>query len=200
MLDWLNLVDHKIFEWVQIHMRSAFADPVFLAFRDKHFWIPFYVFLISLLVFQYRRNAWKILILAIVTIAITDQLNSSVLKNYFQRERPCQEEYFKDQFTPVIGCSRGMSFPSSHATNHMGVAGLLFFTCKPVFGRWRWLLLAWAGLVGFSQIYIGVHFPFDILAGCVEGFAVSYLVFVLAKPFIREFQPEPVREKPVVSN
>lgn len=184
MLDYFNLLDHQLFDFIQINFRSVHLDPMFLAFRDKVFWIPFYIFLTSWIIIKFRNKAWRFFALMILTIILTDQLNSTLLKKHFERVRPCNEIYFKDQFLPVIECSGGFSFPSSHATNHMGIASLLFFVFGSYFGSWKWGILVWALLVGFSQVYIGVHFPFDVLAGWIEGFLVGFGIFVLFRKFI----------------
>ncbi len=185
MLQYLNRLDHKLFEFIQSNLRTDFWDPFFLAFRDKYCWIPLYIFLISWIFFSYGKSAWKVIAVSLVLITITDQLNSAVIKKQFKRDRPCMEIYFKDQFTPLINCSGGYSFPSSHATNHMALATLLFFTCFSRMKKWRYLLLFWAVLVGWSQVYIGVHFPLDVLAGWMEGFVIGYLLFLGMKHLLK---------------
>lgn len=185
MLQYLNRVDHYVFEFVQSKLRSDVMDPIFLAFRDKHCWIPLYIFLIAWLFFNYGKSSWKVIAIALVTITISDQLNSSVIKDIFKRDRPCKEVYFKDQFTPLINCSGGYSFPSSHAANHMALAGLLLFACCGKMKRWSYLLIFWAILVGWSQIYIGVHFPGDVLAGWIEGFIIGYLLYLVLKYLLK---------------
>ncbi|MGB5024424.1 MAG: phosphatase PAP2 family protein [Saprospiraceae bacterium] len=181
MIKYLNHLDHELFEWIQLYMRSSMLDPFFLAFRDKNFWIPLYVFLISWVSFNFGKNTWKVFVLCIMTVIITDQMNSSVFKKYFQRDRPCNELYFKDQFVSALPCSGGYSFPSSHATNHMGVAVMIFLICGRLLGRLKWLFIFWALLIGFSQIYVGVHFPIDVLVGWLEGAFWALSLFLLSQ-------------------
>jgi membrane-associated phospholipid phosphatase len=192
MLQYLNLIDHKLFECIQIYCRTEFMDPVFAAMRDKHFWIPVYIFLTSWICFQYGKSSWKLIMMGLIAITITDQLNSSVLKPIFQRERPCKEIYFKDQFSPVINCSGGYSFPSSHATNHMALAVLLFLSCGGFMRGWKWLLIFWAVLVSWSQVYVGVHFPFDVMAGWIEGAIIAWLLYLV---LVRLLKWQNLREK-----
>ncbi len=177
MLQDLNWVDHRLFEFIQLNCRIASLDPVFAAMRDKHCWIPLYIFLFAWICFNYGITCWKLVVVILLNVIISDQLNSSVLKPVFNRERPCKELYFKDQFNPVIDCSGGFSFPSSHATNHMALAVLLFLSCGYLMNRWKWLLIAWAVLVGWSQVYVGVHFPFDVVAGWIEGAIIAWVMF-----------------------
>lgn len=183
MIKYLNHLDHELFEWIQLYIRSATLDPFFLAFRDKNFWIPLYIFLISWVSFIFGKQSWKVFILCVITVIITDQMNSSVFKKYFQRDRPCNELYFKDQFVSALPCSGGYSFPSSHATNHMGVAVMIVLICSGLLGRWKWLLIFWALLIGFSQVYVGVHFPIDVVVGWIEGSFWAISLFWLSRYF-----------------
>ena len=94
MIKYLSHLDHKLFEWIQTNLRTSTLDPIFLACRDKFFWIPLYIFLISWVCFNFRKQAWKVFVLALITIIVTDQMNSSVFKKIVQRDRPCNEVYF----------------------------------------------------------------------------------------------------------
>lgn len=181
MIKYFSQLDHELFEWIQMHLRYSFLDPIFLAARDKLFWIPLYIILISWVGFKFGRQAWKLFLLILITIIVTDQMNSTLLKKLVRRERPCNEVYFKDQFVPVLPCSGGYSFPSSHATNHMGIAIMIILTCGRYLGPFKWLFLVWALLIGFSQIYVGVHFPIDIAVGFLEGALLAYTIYSMSQ-------------------
>lgn len=181
MIKYFSQLDHELFEWIQMHMRNSFLDPIFLAARDKLFWIPLYIILISWVGFKFGRQAWKLFLLILITIIVTDQMNSTLLKKLVRRERPCNEVYFKDQFVPVLPCSGGYSFPSSHATNHMGIAVMIILTCGRYLGPFKWLFLVWALLIGFSQIYVGVHFPIDIAVGFLEGALLAFTIYSMSQ-------------------
>lgn len=181
MIKYFSQLDHELFEWIQMHMRNSFLDPILLAARDKLFWIPLYIILISWVGFKFGRQAWKLFLLILITIIVTDQMNSTLLKKLVRRERPCNEVYFKDQFVPVLPCSGGYSFPSSHATNHMGIAVMIILTCGRYLGPFKWLFLVWALLIGFSQIYVGVHFPIDIAVGFLEGALLAFTIYSMSQ-------------------
>lgn len=181
MIKYFSQLDHELFEWIQMHLRYSFLDPIFLAARDKLFWIPLYIILISWVGFKFGRQAWKLFLLILITIIVTDQMNSTLLKKLVRRERPCNEVYFKDQFVPVLPCSGGYSFPSSHATNHMGIAVMIILTCGRYLGPFKWLFLVWALLIGFSQIYVGVHFPIDIAVGFLEGALLAFTIYSMSQ-------------------
>ncbi len=181
MLERLNQYDHAFFGFIQRNCRSEFWDAFFVACRDKHTWVPLYVFLLASLFFKYGKRAWIIFIFSLILITLTDQINSSFVKSIFKRERPCREVYFHESYTPAISCSGGYSFPSSHATNHMGLA--VFFVLIFGSGYPRYLLLFWAILVGYAQVYVGVHFPFDVLFGFLEGSLLGLLCFLIMQRF-----------------
>lgn len=180
-MELLTRLDVEIFLWIQNHLHSHVFDLYFALFRDKHTWIPLYVFLIAWLFFNFGKKAGWVILFAIALIAATDQINSSFIKKMIKRERPCRNEQLSEQYTPLIQCSGGYSFPSSHATNHMGLAVFLIFVVGT--GRFRWLLMLWAILVGFSQVYVGVHFPLDVVCGFLEGALLAGVFFLLFKWF-----------------
>lgn len=182
-MDYLNLLDHKLFEWIQLNLHYPIADWWITIWRDKYFWIPLYIFLISLLAFEFRAKFFLVFLFVIITISISDQSSSQFIKKWIKRPRPCQEEYFKDHFNSTIKCSGGYSMPSSHATNHMAVAMFLFFLLQNIIPRWRYLLMFWAVSIGFAQIYVGVHFPADVLVGLCLGAVIGSGVYFLYSRF-----------------
>jgi undecaprenyl-diphosphatase len=118
-----------------------------------------------------ERSAVLVLI---VTIAFSDQLNSFWIKQIFGRIRPC---HVLEDVHLLVSCGSGYSFPSSHAVNNASAAVVLSFFYR----KWIWAFSVFAGLVGFSRIYVGVHYPSDVLAGFILGAAcgaVVLLVFV----------------------
>lgn len=180
-MDWINKLDHECFSWIQQCLRHPTLDYWFVLFRDKHTWIPLYVFLLAYLFFNFGKDAWKALLLGILLITITDQLNSNIIKKAVQRNRPCNEIYFNETYQPAIDCSGGYSFPSSHATNHMGLAVFLFLWFRK--SLWSYLLPGWAVLIGFSQVYVGVHFPLDVIAGFMEGAIVAFILYSIYQKY-----------------
>lgn len=176
MVDFLNALDHDWFLWIQGEMRSRHWDPYFVAFREKYTWIPLYIFLLGTVFFNYGKKGWLVVVAVGVLITLTDQTSSNLIKKRIQRERPCNETYFKEAYHSAISCSGGYSMPSSHAANHMGLATFLFLLLS---NPLRWLLPFWALLVGYSQVYVGVHFPFDVGMGWLLGVVLGVLVMAL---------------------
>jgi undecaprenyl-diphosphatase len=104
----------------------------------------------------------------ILLIIVTDQTGYRILKEFFERVRPCNA--LTDAITPV-GCAGGFSFPSNHALNNFAAAVFLL----RLFPAYKWIFLIVATLISISRIYLGVHYPSDVIGGALIGVAFGYL-------------------------
>jgi undecaprenyl-diphosphatase len=111
-------------------------------------------------------------LLLIPTIALSDQLNSSLLKFIIERPRPCAE---LPDVHLLVGCGSGYSFPSSHAVNNFAAAFVLSYFLS----RWTWAFFSFAAVIGYSRIYVGVHYPSDVLAGSIIGVSLGFIMVVV---------------------
>ena len=127
------------------------------------------------MVINSKKQAFFWIIAAIVTLILTDQISSGLIKPLFARLRPCSDPSLVNQVRLLLpNCSGGYSFTSSHATNHFGFAAFVFLTLKPIIKKWGYLFFLWAATISFSQVYVGVHYPFDILSGAILGMLIGY--------------------------
>jgi undecaprenyl-diphosphatase len=110
-----------------------------------------------------------------MTVGVADQLSSELIKKKVERLRPCRETQLQPAARTLVHCGGGYSFTSSHATNHFAVAVFIFFSWGLCWKRWRWLLLLWAASISLGQVYVGVHYPLDILVGAINGSILGYL-------------------------
>ncbi len=111
----------------------------------------------------------------VLVIALADQFNSSVLKSIFDRSRPCHFVdgiYNIENVRLLVGCGGGRSFPSSHAANNAAVALLLSW----YYPRFKWWFIVFALAIGLSRIYVGVHFPIDVLGGFIVGIVCGFII------------------------
>lgn len=174
MLETLLSWDHILFDLINQSLTNSFLDTVLPIMRNKYVWVPFYIFLIAYFNINYGLKGLAISLMVVITITISDQTSSSLIKESVERLRPCKQEGIAEEARLLIEhCGAGYSFTSSHATNHFALAGFLA-TLLGV--RWRWVsaaVLIWAFVVSYAQVYVGVHFPFDVLSGGILGFIIG---------------------------
>ncbi len=159
--------DISLFEYINNDLGNSFFDLVMPWLREPLFWMPFYIFLITFVFFNFGKKAYWFIVFVILTFASADLISSRAIKKAIKRIRPCNTEMV--QTVERVPCGSGYSFTSSHAANHFAVATFLIMTLGQIFKRikkWLWL---WAASIAFAQVYVGVHFPMDVLAGGILG-------------------------------
>ncbi len=144
----------------------------------KTSWWPFYLAIIGFLGWKKKWQIVPILLFIIIVITLADQTSVHLFKNVFQRLRPCHEPSLEGMVHIVNNkCGGSFGFISSHAANSFSVAML---TALWISKRWFFgVMLCWAALVACSRVYLGVHYPGDILGGALWGALCGWLVFVL---------------------
>ena len=157
-------------------LNNPFWDQVMYIISGKFTWIPLYIAILIFLGKTYKRKFPVIVLFIILGITLADQTSVNLFKNTFQRLRPCHEPALEGLVHLVKGeCGGLYGFVSSHATNSFFVAvfSLLFI-------RRRWYtvsVIIWALIVGYSRIYLGVHYPGDVLCGSLLGAFIGWLVY-----------------------
>lgn len=175
MPDFLLNLDRKLFYLINHSLSNRFFDWIMPYMRYPQFWIPVYVFIFIFCLWRYKKQGAVIILLLLATFAVSDFGSASIAKPAFKRLRPCNDPAIAQTIISRIPCGTGYSFPSSHASNHFAIAVFLIAIFHQRWrGIWFWALL-WAAIVCFAQIYVGVHYPIDILTGALFGSLVGYL-------------------------
>lgn len=180
--------DKELFLSIHLGLQNVVLDLLAPLFRNKIFWIPLYLFVLSYIWYNARAIFWKVLLAAVLLVSATDSISSKIIKPMVGRERPCQDSEIRLLVRPIVSCGGGKSFTSSHATNHFGVAVFLLLLFGQMGMKYQWLWLLWAGLVSFSQVYVGVHYVSDVFFGGILGALIGWLTFKLLSMFTRTTQ------------
>lgn len=170
-------LDHDLFHLINQTLANPFFDAVLPIYREKTTWIPLYLLILFLLWREYglRRTLFLVVLIA-ATLAVADQLAASFIKPWMERLRPCAVPAIEARVRELVRCGGPWSFPSNHATNHFALATLLALTwLRDKATGWTWLIYAWAASISLAQVYVGKHWPLDILAGAGLGTGLAFL-------------------------
>jgi membrane-associated phospholipid phosphatase len=174
---WASLIakDKALFSNINGKWTCSLFDHIMPWIRTSNNWIPLYIVLLAYIIYKWRINAWKWVLLAFLNVGLTDQISSSIFKPLFHRLRPCADPEIMHQSRLLLDhCSGGFSFTSSHAANHFGIAVFIVMTLQPFLKNYRFIFLVWAAMIAYAQVYVGVHFPMDIFFGALIGIFVGY--------------------------
>ena len=168
-------------------LHAALFDGFMWGYTKVFVWVPFYAALVFLL---YKNQNWKTVLWMLACVALTilicDQVTSHLIRPVVQRLRPANLDNPVGAWVHVVNEYRGgrYSFPSAHASNTFGLAFFLMYLFR--YKVLTALLLVWAFLNCYSRIYLGVHYPGDILAGMLVGLLAASFSYVLFKHFSSE--------------
>ena len=169
-------------------MHSAYFDNFMYFFSGKSVWFPFYLSLIVALIIYRKKQSFWIILALILCIVIADQIASGFFKEWVKRLRPSHNESLSDVIHLVNNYKSGLyGFVSSHAANTFGIALLssLIFKNK----LYSISVFSWAIITSYSRVYLGVHYPFDVVGGMFVGFFSAIVLFILLQK-IEFFQYE----------
>lgn len=181
MIDTFISIDAQLMYFINVTLSNAVTDAVMPIVTAEWFVRP--ILVLGILIAAWRGGKYGRItaFLAILAVILSDQLSSQVIKPWVGRLRPCKEH--ADWIHLLVNCSSGKSFPSSHAVNSFAQAVL--WTCRyPRIGKYIYPL---ASLIGLSRIFVGVHYPFDILTGAFLGAVCGGAILVLYSRVLSRF-------------
>lgn len=187
MLEQLIHIDKEVFLAINQGLSNPFFDWLLPIMRNPFTWAPLYLFLIIFFIRSYGKMGFIIVAFTLLNFAASDVMSSHLIKKTVKRVRPCNDVEFKNEVNLRVRCGSGYSFTSSHATNHFAMA---FFWIMLFRRKWKhalWLCVTWATIVSVSQIYVGVHYPLDIICGALLGMGIGILNGYLFKRFFPQF-------------
>ncbi len=145
-------------------------------------WIPLYATILYFVIKNYKKQSLWIILFFALLITITDQASVKLFKEVFERFRPCHDPFISHLVHKVHNkCGGPYSFVSSHATNTFGVA---VFSSLLLYKKYKYVwipLILWCSFVSYSRVYLGVHYPGDILGGAILGSSIAFTLFFLLK-------------------
>jgi undecaprenyl-diphosphatase len=171
--------DHTLFRLINSEWTNPLFDSLMPFLRNSVHWVPLYLFILAFVVINFNTKAFWWIVFFLVTAALTDMIGTNIFKHNFQRIRPCNNPEMLEHLRLLVTCPSGFSFTSNHAANHFGMATFLFFTFRHLFKKWMWLAFLWAGSIAYAQVYVGLHYPTDILGGALLGLTIGGLTAYL---------------------
>ena len=184
MIETLKNWDTQLFLFLN-GKHNAFWDFVMFWASEKLIWIPLYILLFYLIFSYYKKNGWWIIPAGIIMVALTDQLSVHAFKNIVMRLRPCHEPGLEGLVHLVKNkCGGDFGFVSSHAVNHFAIAGFFSVIFYKKIRFFIPAVMLWATLISYSRIYLGVHYPGDVICGGIVGLITGYLFGRLSLFFV----------------
>lgn len=161
-------IDHALFHFIN----DTIANPILnwimpIVTNENNIAIPLVLFWLWLLLFQGKRGKIAAILL-LLTVALTDVIAAQIIKPWIGRIRPSHA--MLDNINLLVSKGGKYGFVSNHAANTMAAATIIGYFYK----KWKSVVITISIIVGFSRVYVGVHYPFDVLGGWLFGYAVAW--------------------------
>ncbi len=188
MADFFYSIDLAVFYFINHSLSAGFADKFFSIITNVNNWYIAYIILLGISFFKGGSKGKFAAVGVVLLIIITDQTGGHLLKDLIQRVRPCNA--LNDAITP-LGCTGSFSFPSNHAFNNFAAATFYY----RLYPRLKWVLFITASLIALSRVYLGLHYPSDILGGALLGVILGYVFARIAIRINEKYKNRSLSEK-----
>ncbi len=179
MLDSLKALDRAALLAVN-RAHTPALDALMTLASNRSVWFPAYAVLVGWLIYLFRRHAWVLLPLLLAAVGLADSITSRLFKPFFARPRPCHDARLAGLLHLPDGCGGQFGFLSSHAANSVALAVFLALVLpRARFRPLKWGVAAWALLLSYSRMYLGAHYPTDVLGGALVGTLLGWLAALL---------------------
>jgi undecaprenyl-diphosphatase len=189
----LERLDQQLFLFLN-GLHTPWLDTLMYWISLKYTWFPFYLLLIVWLSWQYKWPGFLMLLTMVAALGLGDLVTSGFMKPFFARPRPCHEPLLQGMVHVVSGCGGRFGFASAHAATTFALANSIWLLLR-YWSRWWGLTFVWAGLVAYSRVYLGVHYPADIIIGALIGILIGWLMVHLHLWLSRRLSGKPLSSR-----
>ncbi|MFP4089194.1 MAG: phosphatase PAP2 family protein [Cyclobacteriaceae bacterium] len=193
MLQTLHELDEQLFLFLN-NLNTDWLDTLMYWVTYKYTWFPFYFILILLVSWKFGWKGLVIMATVAISVGLADQVTSAFMKPYFGRPRPCHDPALEGLVHTVTGCGGRYGFASAHASTTFALASSLWVLLR-AWSRWFMIAFLWSSLVAYSRVYVGVHYPGDILVGAMVGFSLGVICAFLHTWISARFYGYPITAK-----
>jgi membrane-associated phospholipid phosphatase len=174
--------DRQLFRLINHDGSNDVLDIVLPFLRESQFWVPFYLFMILFMVLNFKAKGWWWVLAFVLTAALADIISSHIIKETILRMRPCRDpELAAEVIFRVNYCPKSSSFTSSHATSHFAISMFIWRTLRSL-SRWWGMIFLWAAAICYTQVYVGVHYPLDVICGGLLGCGIgAFMAYMYAR-------------------
>ncbi len=169
MPDFIQYIDEYLIQILNVAFANSLFDSVMPFVTNMQNWILVYVFYLGFLLWKGGANGRICVAVLVVTLLVSDPISSQLIKGAVGRLRPCHS---LDWIRVLVDCGPGKSFPSSHAVNNFAAA----FVLTHFFRQYKYVFYTIATIIAYSRVYVGVHYPIDVLSGAAIGIAIAWCI------------------------
>jgi undecaprenyl-diphosphatase len=174
--DSIKQFDYHLFSEMNGEWHNSFFDVFFPFIREPMVWVPLYLFLVVFITINFKVQGWIWVLFFLVNVTLSDYVSSTLIKENFMRLRPCRDPLLADNIRFLVAyCPVSSGFTSSHTVNHFAAAMFIFTTFRKIMSAKWAVLFLWAAVISYAQVYVGVHFPFDVFCGAIVGVILGYI-------------------------